>query len=362
MLTVSPPVLASPLLSKSPEPSLMIFPAYDPVNRAALRASHAAYRALKDANPTQPDVTTTSRTYNLGTENSLTMSARATQIASDGTYLFLSMRDGKGVNIRSFASPATLHTSIIPAGFIDGSNDYTITNMSYANGKLAFITKDTLYVYSFTSHTDYSLDYSVTVASENMRAVHIDYNADWVYFGGFTGKIYAHEVGSDTYTTYSSFHSGEMRFFSTFNDTMLSVSNDDTINRLSRSDRNSITSQQSVDEGLNIEVCHIDNEYIIYGADTQTIEVTQVDNLSTSVASLTNPTDDVTSVVRDFQYLSASDDAGNVFVYDTSNSFSLESSFAVAGTNGIESSLIYDGELFYIGKNSKFYYRSYLND
>ena len=308
---------------------------------------------------TQDDATTTDRAFNVGSESSINLGTRATQLASDGTYLFVSMRNGKGVQIRDLDTPTTLHTTIIPDGFVDGDEDHTVTNMAYGGGILAFSTYDSVYVYRINSHSDFTLLYEETVVDENMRACYVDYFGEWVYFGGFSGDIYAHEVGTSSYDTYSSFHSGEMRYFYAFNDNLISTSNDDTINRLDRSDRGNITSDEVLNHGDRIEVAWIDNEYIIFGSDSKTIEFKEPDDLSTSLKTITDPTDDVTSVVREFQYLSASTDSGQVFIFDLSNNFNKV--FDVDITPGVESSLLKDGYLFYIDKNAVLHYRSYLN-
>lgn len=342
----------------------LILPTYNKEVRATQRADHAEFRRVKEEREreerTQPNTTRTERSFSIGTESSISLGTRGTQLASDGTYLFLSLRNGKGVQIRDLDNPAVVHTTIVPEDFIDGNNDWTITNMSYGGGILAFTTYSKLYAYRFTDHSTFNLAVEHEIPNENMRACYVDSFGEWVYFGGFTGNIYAYDLNSSSVTTYEQFHNGEMRFFYAYNVNLVSVSNDNTIVRLDRTNRNLLTKTQAYNHGNRIEVVWTDSEYTIFGSDSQTIEVTRNDDLTNKIKTINDPSDDVTSVVREFQYLSASTDAGQVFIYDIENDFLRKAS--VSKSSGAESSLIVGGSWFYITKDATLYYRSYLNN
>jgi len=233
-------------------------------------------------------------------------------LQGDDNYLYvgsMSSSDGVGVKI--------LHKSDFSEyKHLDPSGSGTFIERISVSGDLVAFTQGTKgHVYDMSSDT-----YVIQVnAANSLRAAYID--GEHVYFGEKdTGKIYRVNITTLVQDDFSP-AMDDIREIDSHGDRLIVASNDDNvylINRISLATIHTFTDSTS-----NAEVSQIDEDYIWYGSDNKKIWIREADSPYTLLATLTEPTDDITSTFHDGDSWFASCDDGNVYAWDQSSGFSL---------------------------------------
>jgi len=248
------------------------------------------------------------------TVHDLGFSSHALQ--GDDNYLYvgsLSSSDGVGVRILH-KSDFTVYKHLDPSG-----SGAFVERISIYGNLVAFTQGNKGYVYDMSMDT-YIIQVDAT-ASYYFRAVYID--GEHVYFGErSTGKIQRVNIATLVQDVFSP-ATDDIREIDAHGDRLIVASNDDNVYLI---DRISLaTIHTFTDSTANAEVSQIDEDYIWYGSDNKKIWIRDATNPYTLVATLTEPTNDITATYHDGDLWFASCDDGNVYAWDGSVGFSLVS-------------------------------------
>ena len=303
--------------------------------------------------------------YNLGSETQISLSNTGFGMEMSEQYVYCSNLSNVNIDVRdrsdnSIVGTITPSTSAGATQAIGAFGDY----VAHTGTGFAHVHR----VINGSTIQEILNDeaYPISQGRNYARAAYVDKERQYAYFGYEDGTLEWYHLS--TLTKYSqSVATDDIRKIWTDNDYLYLVANDDKAYFIDRSDRTSHETPVLINEytGFNMEVVSGYGDSIYIAGDNTNVEQRAKTSPFTVQDTITNPTNDITSVRPDGEYLSVSSDSGELYVFDMTNSNSLLST--ISKSHGIEDSVLGGGDLFYQGGkegvlDKKFYSRSYLSD
>lgn len=314
-----------------------------------------------------------SPSYSFGSETEETVTYKPNGISATEQYVFVCTHDAAAVHVYNKDDIGTIVATLTPS-VSSGTRTHAV---SARGNNVAFGGEGYLYLFEFIDENNFTerIAHTTDTTGKFIRACHIDQEEEYAYYGDEEGNIYWYRLSDLTkYTDFTTFVEGtgqngtdNIRGFETNGDDMYLAHNNDSVYHIDRSDRTDITTNTEInDYGSNMENVSHDGTYLYTGGDNQEVEVRNPTTPFAIVDTMTNPTNDVTSIsVDDSDYMAATDDSGNVFVFNKNDSYNLLNS--TSKTHGMEGSAMFNGTLIYGGGTEgvsakKMYSRSYLSN
>jgi len=301
----------------------------------------------------------TTDAYNLSAVTDTDLGMVPLGLAGDAKYLYVAGITGGAIR-KYLKSDLSLAATI-------GGTAVTAERVCIKGRYMAFMNNDEAYLYDMSTET-LILNFTATSdpGIDHLRAVHIDDEEEYVYYGNKDGTIYYYDIATLTQNIYKP-HTDYVRSIDTQGDLLITGSNDDSALLHDRSTRTAPTLTATL-AGITstVEVTRFHGDYIYVGGDQSngTVEIYNKATPYASVQSLGDTSSDITGICpKDGYLLVASDDTQAYLYTGTPGSLSLEQTFNEAGNDYVEDCwLDEDGTLYFAMGNSaeKLYSYTYL--
>jgi hypothetical protein len=244
------------------------------------------------------------------------------------------------------------------AGALDARGNY-----------VAFSSSTDIYLYEFLSPANYGEIFHYNYSDRSaVRSVHIDPEFEYVYFGTGDGNLSYYDLETLTVHEFA-VDSQVLRDIDTYGDELIVGSNADSVWLINRTNRTSMSKVLVQSGGGNVEQVKLDENYLYYGSDSSAVYVKNKTSPYNTIATLSDPTDDITGVyIQDYEFMAVSSDDSNVYLYDKTEFYEKLVTINATESHFIEDVVMKDGTLIYVSGSDysepdlqKMWYRTYLS-